>query len=854
VARIFKLIGFLIALLIIVLAGITAFLQYADLNPYRNKIEAVASTALSRQLRIDGPIEVKLFPFPELVLNEVSIANAPWGSEPEMLQIGHLDVSVMLLSVFTDMIIIRHLHLDDVTLLLEQNKARAGNWGLGNSDPSKKKDQKERMNDKDTKKIVTLPVMTDLVEFDNISLTLRRPGLTDKVIHIESLQWKPDPAGNIQLRANGKLLNEPMNLDSVITSMDSLKEMGTVKMEIDASVGDVEITADMQTGQLETLSNLEGDIRIAAKDIQKALSGLGVDVPIGGPLNADLNAKQNPKGFDLKWKALLEGISIEGETSVADVMFEKTNLDITIDEISDLLKTFDIELPISGALTAQTSVSNENSVYKISANTKVDGLNMQASGSYADSHVKINASIAPLRRLGEWFDLQSFPEQPLVVKAEVTASGKDMYDLKTIQANLDKNQFSCAGKVSAGNKSSLSVAMESPNLQSLWASLPAVAFDARAKTEYDSKKFVANEISAKIDKSDLQGDFSMLLEGSRAITAKLTSTLLDLRPFDQPSKEKEKKAPQTAEAGESVKDSRYIFKNTPLQLDALKATEADVDIAVGHFICDTIEFKDFVLEATSHGGRLNARTKLTTENEGKAASKIDLSTSNDRVTVDTVISISDLRISAFENEGIKRSEVPPLSMSIALQSSGASPRELASVANGRILLTQGSGRVANKALSKVSGDLFTQLNQALNPFAKTEPLSDWDCSVISMHIKDGQADIDELLSQGEKVTVTGGGHIDLKTEKMNIEFNTKPRTGFGITADMFVTPFINLKGTLARPQIGLSEKGTLITGGAAIATAGLSVIAQTAYKRATAEIDQCERTREQAGKHIRYDF
>jgi hypothetical protein len=96
--------------------------------------------------------------------------------------------------------------------------------------------------------------------------------------------------------------------------------------------------------------------------------------------------------------------------------------------------------------------------------------------------------------------------------------------------------------------------------------------------------------------------------------------------------------------------------------------------------------------------------------------------------------------------------------------------------------------------------------------------------------------------------------VNLKTEKLNIEFNTKPRSGVGISADMFVTPFVKVKGTLATPSVGLNKKGTLLTGGAAFATGGLSLLLTAVIDRATAEGDQCERALEKAGQHTSYDF
>ncbi|MDH3931417.1 MAG: hypothetical protein OET16_04245 [Chromatiales bacterium] len=97
--------------------------------------------------------------------------------------------------------------------------------------------------------------------------------------------------------------------------------------------------------------------------------------------------------------------------------------------------------------------------------------------------------------------------------------------------------------------------------------------------------------------------------------------------------------------------------------------------------------------------------------------------------------------------------------------------------------------------------------------------------------------------------IVGGGDIDLNTEKLNIEFNTKPRKGVGVSADMFITPFIKLGGTLASPKIGLSKKGVLLSGGAAVLTGGLSFLFQGAADRATAAGGLCEKTLAEVGPH-----
>jgi len=110
--------------------------------------------------------------------------------------------------------------------------------------------------------------------------------------------------------------------------------------------------------------------------------------------------------------------------------------------------------------------------------------------------------------------------------------------------------------------------------------------------------------------------------------------------------------------------------------------------------------------------------------------------------------------------------------------------------------------------------------------------------VMALAIADGISTLEPLILQGEKVTIVGEGEIDLKTEEIMVKFNTQPRKGIGISADMFVTPFVTLDGTLAHPRVGANKKGTAIT----VATAGLSLLVRSARDRIAGDIDHCVQT------------
>jgi len=153
--------------------------------------------------------------------------------------------------------------------------------------------------------------------------------------------------------------------------------------------------------------------------------------------------------------------------------------------------------------------------------------------------------------------------------------------------------------------------------------------------------------------------------------------------------------------------------------------------------------------------------------------------------------------------------------------------------------SQGAGKVDNRAVGMFSADIISQLFGALNPFAEKQPYSNWQCTVLGLDVVDGVATINPMLAQSEKVTIVADGKIDFNDEKLDISFNTKPRRGVGVSADMFLTPFIRLGGTMSSPRMAIDKSGVLIEGGAAFLTGGISFFVKGAADRATGSADRC---------------
>jgi uncharacterized protein involved in outer membrane biogenesis len=217
-------------------------------------------------------------------------------------------------------------------------------------------------------------------------------------------------------------------------------------------------------------------------------------------------------------------------------------------------------------------------------------------------------------------------------------------------------------------------------------------------------------------------------------------------------------------------------------------------------------------------------------------------------SVNLELGIENVR-AGLDMKEMQPDEVPPVSVDVKLESRGSSARQMASNANGHIVLTQGSGKTKAQFLDAFGGNVFAELRSRLNPFRAQDPFTQLDCSVFRADIVDGGVTVKPVLLQTKKVTVVAQGKVDLHTEDLTLDFDTRPRKGIGVSPGMFTNPFIRVEGTLANPRLAVGAKG-MTSGAVAAATGGLSVLAGGLIDRLKGGTDMCrkalDRVQEQA--------
>ena len=161
-----------------------------------------------------------------------------------------------------------------------------------------------------------------------------------------------------------------------------------------------------------------------------------------------------------------------------------------------------------------------------------------------------------------------------------------------------------------------------------------------------------------------------------------------------------------------------------------------------------------------------------------------------------------------------------------------------------VSLRQSSGRIKDLGTGKVFGDLLLKIVRALNPLREEEEYQTFDCGIYDIDVIDGVVNIENFALQSDTMTVIVLGNLDFNTEKLDLAIRAKPREGLGISIGAVVNSFLKLGGTLQKPELQIDPEGTIVAGGVAVATGGLSLLAKGLFDRMSAQADIC--TQEEA--------
>jgi len=449
---------------------------------------------------------------------------------------------------------------------------------------------------------------------------------------------------------------------------------------------------------------------------------------------------------------------------------------------------------------------------------------------------------------------------------DVRASGKladGLWSFDELSAQLADARLTGSGVFDQPpdlSRTNLTISTQIPDLAALGTidekSLPSTSVSIDMGFAGSPELFSIEPFTALIGASDIDGSVHAQLDGEVPdISLRLHSDLLDLESLRRV--EEDLTGEQATEAMVELPDEidgepadGRLIPNTPLPLEALEKLNARVDIDVTTLLFNGIKYADVAIDGEIRDGRLIVEGARATTPHGSISSTLSLIPTADSVEVNATLDATGVYLGLGDERSDEDiANAPKIDANIDFAGTGLTYRELAAALDGKVVVSTAGGRLPNSGTRFIFGNFFQELIDAVNPFMKDDPYTKVSCAVLLLDVNDGLIAVDPgFVAQTSKMNIAATGEMSLVTEKINIGFKTQPRSRVSISAGEFINPYLKVAGTMGAPQLQLDPTGTLVTGGAAVATVGISLLATAVWDRVFREADPCGAAIEEATK------
>ncbi len=367
----------------------------------------------------------------------------------------------------------------------------------------------------------------------------------------------------------------------------------------------------------------------------------------------------------------------------------------------------------------------------------------------------------------------------------------------------------------------------------------------------DDDVMTLEKLEGRVGDSDFTGEFALRYGETPDITLALTSKRLNLTPFLPPEPEAQTGVQREPTPRED-KDLKVI-PDTPIPMDELKKVQARFNVRVGEVNVRQQTVQDFLLVGSVEGGSLLVNQfGLKSPRGGQLDGALSLRPTRRGAELGTRINGNHLTLGLPASSQEELQKLPNYQVNIALTSEGETVREMAGAANGYLRLVAGKGEVTAGTLSMFTSDFLHELVDLVNPFASQDPYTKLNCMLVLAAVEGGQLTGEPVLVlQSDRVNIFANTKIDLRTEELNARFNTVPQKGLGFSLTSLVNPFVMVAGTLGSPTLSLDQESTLVSGGVAVVTGGLSIVAKGVTDRFLSSKEPCSDALKTADEHLK---
>jgi uncharacterized protein involved in outer membrane biogenesis len=315
-------------------------------------------------------------------------------------------------------------------------------------------------------------------------------------------------------------------------------------------------------------------------------------------------------------------------------------------------------------------------------------------------------------------------------------------------------------------------------------------FRARGRITARGNRFTYEE-DLQVGKSDLKADITVLQDSPRPkITGSIFASQIhldDVRLFEVDK-----------DTGPAADRSRVIPDYT-IPIDTLSAVDLDLDIKAERIRAAKGDLGDLVLKVSLKDGRFKSSLNVTGFKGARISSEFDVNAGADPPMTKIQLNARDLNYDFL----LRSMDVTDLlegqiDLHVDLSGSGATRYNFLGNAAGRITIIGGPGRISGRRIDLWAADLIPTM---LSPRWQRENVTEMNCFVAHIELKEGQAEIEDLLLDTQRITIAGSGILNLETEELDVLIAPRPKRASLVS---LANP-VRIEGTLSEPEVSVTR-------------------------------------------------
>ena len=587
-----------------------------------------------------------------------------------------------------------------------------------------------------------------------------KASLLDRPIKLDSLKGF-DARLDLAVKHLADSPIDVMNLKSTLTLAD-----GELNAPFGANLAGAPVDGQFRLRQGKNLPTVSLKAKVGKIDAGQALRQLKIPEIIVGTADA----------VDVDGSSTGKTLRTLGERASVTIHIDPANLNYTA-EIADSTTDFEIE---SATIVARNK----------------QPLTGTLSGNVRGVAFKAEASIANLRELRQKADI------PLSLRLALQTEDFQFKAEGSIARPFKKKEFELEYEMSGTEIEGIDPLVD--------FTIPLRGeFSARGRIAGRGNRFTYEE-DLRVGKRDLKAEIAVLREAPRPkITGHIVASQIHMDDVDIFDADKE--------AAANTEKSRVI-PNYTLPVDALLAADLDLDVKAERILAPLGDLGEFVTKVNLKDGRLKSSLNVTGFRGARINSEFDLNAVVDPPQAHVQINAKDLNFGYFLSKmGITDLIEGQVNLFVDISGAGATRYSFLENAVGRITLIGGPGQIAGRRIDLWAADLIPTM---LSTSWQRDDVTETNCMVAHIELKEGLAEIEDLLLDTQRITVAASGILDLKTEELNLVIAPRPKRPSLVS---LANP-VRIEGTLGAPEVSVTRipRGSrLAAGGGASLLAGL---------------------------------